>query len=94
MSRFLKEVFTVLVLEVLCFAGSLAAAKAIKSVSMNNQPYMVRSTFVDLNFDEFQYYPLIISMNMSDGSCNTIEYPFGQYVFLMKRKTYIWKYLI
>ena len=47
-----------------------------------------------MNFDEFHYYPFVISMNRSDGSCNTIEYPFGQHVFLMKRKTYTRKYLI
>ena len=94
MSGFIKEVFTVLVLVLLFFAGSMAAAKVIKCVSINNQPYMIRLTLLDLNFDEFHYYPFVISMNRSDGSCNTTEHPFGQYVFLMKRKTYTRKYLI
>ena len=31
-------------------------------VSMSNQPYMLRPTFIDLNPDELHYYSHIISL--------------------------------
>ena len=45
---------------------------------MHNQPCLVRPTLIDLNLDELHYYPLIISMIRCDGSCITIEDPFGR----------------
>ena len=40
---------------------------------MNNQQFMVRSTFIDLNFEEPHCYPFIISMSRCDGTSNTME---------------------
>ena len=39
---------------------------------------MVRPTLINLNPDELLYYPFVISMNKCDGSCNTVEDPFGR----------------
>ena len=44
---------------------------------MNNQPRLIRPALIDLNHDELHYYPFIINMNKGDGSCKTVEYPFG-----------------
>ena len=44
---------------------------------MNNQPCLVRVTLIDVNLDEFHYYSFVISMNRYDGSCSTVEDPFG-----------------
>ena len=65
-------------------------------------------TLVDFSFDEFQYYPLIISLGRCDGSCNTIEDQSShnykkrtchflwlwlvEYVFSIKQKMQIWTY--
>ena len=45
---------------------------------MYNQEQMIRSTFFDLNIDEIDYYPFIISMNMCDGNCNITQDLFGR----------------
>ena len=37
---------------------------------------MVKQTLIHLNPDKRHYCPLIISMNRSNGSCNTAEDPF------------------
>ena len=55
MSGFIKQRFMVLVLLLLCFGESLA----IKCVSNNNQPYLVRSTLIVLTLDELNNYPFI-----------------------------------
>ena len=38
---------------------------------------MARSTLIDLTTDQPPPYPFINSMNRSNGSCNTLEVPFG-----------------
>ena len=65
-------------LVLLCFAGSLAAAKTMKCVSINYQQYIVKPILFDLNTDELRSYPFIISMNRCDGNCNTTEDQFGR----------------
>ena len=74
MPGFIKQAFFILVLMLLGFRTSLA----MKCVSMNNQPCMVRPRFIDLNLDELHYYPFTISLGRCYGSCNTAEYPFGR----------------
>ena len=73
MPAFIKQMFIVLVLVLLCFGGSMA----INCVSMNNQPCMVRPTLVDLNPSELYYYPFTIIMDRCDGSCSTVKDPGG-----------------
>ena len=34
---------------------------------------MIRPTVIDLNSDEFKYYPFIISLNKCTGSCNVLS---------------------
>ena len=76
MSGFIKQTFIVLVPVLLYFGGSLALPNAMKCLSMNNQPYPVRPTLINMNLDELHHCPFIISMNRFDGSCNTIKNPF------------------
>ena len=57
--RFVKQGFIVLVL---CFWGSLG----IKCVSLNNQPSIDRSIFIELNPDELHFYPFMVSLNRCD----------------------------
>lgn len=42
---------------------------------MNNKSCIVRPTFIDMNPDEFYYYPFIISLDRCDGSCKAVEDP-------------------
>ena len=51
MSGFTRQTFINLVLVLLSFGGSLAAAKAMKRVSMNNQLCSLRPTVISLNLD-------------------------------------------
>ena len=74
MPGFIREMFIVLELVLFCYDGALF----IKCVSMNNQPCLVRPTLIDLNPDKHHYYPFIVSMSRCDGSCNTLEDPFGR----------------
>ena len=67
MSGFIKPASIVPMMALICSGGSLAAAKATKRKSMNNQSYMVRQTLIDLNFDELLYYSFIISINRCHG---------------------------
>ena len=82
MPGFIKQMVIALMLVLLCFGGSLA----IKCVSINNQPCMVRSILIDLNPNElfyyyycyyyyyyYYYYSLIISMKRCNGSYCTVE---------------------
>ena len=43
---------------------------------INNQPYMARPTYIDLNLLEFQCYSFIISLDKlgkCNGGCNSVE---------------------
>ena len=62
MPGFIKQAFIVPVLVLLCFVRSLAAAKAMKCVSMNNQPCMVRPMLTDLDLDELHYITIHSSL--------------------------------
>lgn len=71
MFEFTKQAFIVLVLMLWSFAGSIA----IKCVTIDSQPCMVRPKLIDFNPDEFHYYPCIIRMNWCNGSCNSADDP-------------------
>ena len=45
----------------------------IKCVSLNNRPCQARPKLVIMNSNEPLYYPFIVSVTKSDGSCNTID---------------------
>ena len=48
-----------------------------KFVSLNNQPWQVRSTFFHVNSNEPHYCPFVVSANKCSGSC-TIDDPSAQ----------------
>ena len=56
-------------ISLLSFSESLAT----KRLSVNNEPYMIRPTLVDLNPVELKYYPFIISLDKCTGSCNVFQ---------------------
>ena len=74
MIRLIKPMYIILVLVMLWFGGPLA----IKSISRNNQSFLVKPTLIDLNLGEIHSYPFLISMDRCDGSCNTVKNPFGR----------------
>ena len=55
MFKLIKQAFVAL----LTFTGSLAT----KCMSLNSEPYIIRSTVIDLNPVELNYYPFMISLN-------------------------------
>ena len=61
----IKEVPIVL----LSFSSSLAT----KCLSLNDEPCMVRPTLIDFNHVELKYYPLMISLDKRNGSCNVLS---------------------
>ena len=67
-----KQAFTVL----LSFSSSLARIAKVsdqtKCLSLNDEPYMVRPTLIDLNLVELKYYPVMISFDKCGGSCNVL----------------------
>ena len=58
-----------LIIVLLCFTQALAT----KCAFLNDKPYMVRPTFIDMNPVELKYYPFMISLNKCSGSCNVIS---------------------
>ena len=65
MFRLIKQVLTAL----LSFSGSLAT----KFVSLNNEPYMIRLTLIDLNPVELNYYPFMIVLDKFSKNCSSFE---------------------
>ena len=74
MLRFIMQMFIGLVLVLLFFDGSLT----IKCIPLSSQPCLVRVTVIDLNLDQVHYCQFVISMSRCDGSCNTLDDPFGR----------------
>ena len=77
MLRLIKQVFIAL----LSFSGSLTT----KSVSLNNEPCMIRPTLIDLNPVELNYYPFMISLD----KCREVVI-----LLRVKQKTWMLMYLI
>ena len=61
----IKQVFIVLL--------SLSVSLATKCLCLNDEPCMVRLTFIDMNLVELKYYPFMISLNKCTGSCNVLS---------------------
>ena len=75
MSSLIKQVLILL----LSFSSSLA----IKCLSLNDEPCMVRPTLIDLNTAKLKYYPFVISFK------NVMEVVMSycqKYVFQKKQK--------
>ena len=48
-------------------------ADLTKCLFLNDEPYMVRPTIIDMNPVELKYYPFMISLNKRIVSCNVLS---------------------
>ena len=78
----------------LSFSKSLARVAKVsdqtKCLFLNDEPFMVRPTLIDINPDELKYYPFMISLNKCTGRCNVLSPMCSK----KKQKKYILKHLI
>ena len=44
-----------------------------KCLFLNEEPWMVRHTIINMNSIELKYYPFMISLNKCTGSCNVLS---------------------
>ena len=65
MFRKIKQVFIAL----LNFSRSFAT----KCVSLDNEPYVIRPTLININPIQLKYYPFMISMHKYNESCNVVN---------------------
>ena len=72
------------------FSSTLACDQT-KRVSLNDDPFTIRPTLIDLNLVELKYYPFMFSLDKCSGSCNVLS---PKYVFLKKQETEMLKHLI
>ena len=81
MFRLIKKVFIVL-LSLIRLLASMVVSDYAKWLSLNNEPYMIRPTLIDLNHDEYKqgwcYYPFMVNWDRCNGGCNTIDDPSGR----------------
>ena len=68
MLSLIKQVFIVL----LSFSGSLAHDRT-KCLFLNDEPFMVRPTLIDMISAELEYYPFMISLNKCTESRNILS---------------------
>ena len=64
----IKQVFIVL----LRFSTSLVHDRT-ESLLLNDEPFMVRPTLIDLNPIKLKYHPFMISLDKCTGSCNVLS---------------------
>ena len=62
----------------LFIALSLSGPLATKCISLNNQPSLARHTLTYFNPDELHHHLFNVTLDRSDGSCNTISDLFGR----------------
>ena len=82
----IKQVFSAL----LNFSGSLAT----KCVSLNNESSIIRSTRIDINPIEFNYYPFMVSLNKCNESCAALDDVSSKNPFQPKQNIQMLEYLI
>ena len=80
------------VIVLLSFSSSLALVAKVsdrtKHLFLNDEPCMVRSTFIDFNPVELKCYPFMIILNRCTGTCNLLCSKIRvKYVFQKKQKT-------
>ena len=44
-----------------------------KRLSLNDKPFMIRPTLIDLNPVELKYHPFMTSLDQCNGSCNVLS---------------------
>ena len=69
------------------FDSNLLSVNPLECVSMNNQECKVRPKIVNPNSNEPVFYPISIKTRKCSGSCNNINDPYADCVFLMLLKT-------
>ena len=79
MFRFAKQIF----ISAVTFFTSLSSVNSLECISMNNQKCKVGSEIVNVNSKEPLFYPFSIKRSRCSGSCNNINDPYANYVFLM-----------
>ena len=52
---------------------SFRESLAMKCVSLNDEPCLIRPSLIDLNHDELKYYPFMINLDKCTGSCNVLS---------------------
>ena len=55
--------------------GALVSSNPFKCVSVRNQECKVRQAIVNINSNEFLFYPYSVLANKCSGSCNDINNP-------------------
>ena len=72
-----------------CNMSDLNSLNAIplKCVSVNKHKCIIRPEIVNINRNELLFYRYSIKINECSGSCNNINYPYSNYVFLILLKT-------
>ena len=69
------------------FNSSLAREPKIsdetKCLSLNDEPFMIRPTFISLNSVELKYHSFMITLDQCNGSCNLLS---QKKVFRKKQK--------
>ena len=82
MSLIFKLIMTVLILMIFIFSASFITT----FMSLNNEPWVIRPALIDLNSFEFIYYPLMISLDECNGSCNVVDDSSPKICLLSKTK--------
>ena len=83
MFGFVKRIF---LSAIMFFGCSLSNVNPLKCVSVNNQECKVKSEIVNINSNEPVFFPFSIKTSKSSGSCNNINDPYANCVFLMLLK--------
>ena len=79
----MKQIFV----STMMFFGSLSSMNSLECDSMNNQECKVRPEIVNVNSNEPLFYPFSIKTSKCSGSCNNINVPMQNCVFLVLLKT-------
>ena len=67
---------------------SFSESLATKCVSLDNEPCMTKSTLVDLNHIELDYYSFIMNLDKCNGSCHVADNLYT--MFQVKEKSRFW----
>ena len=60
------------------FGGNVLNVNSLQCVSMNNQECKIRSEIININTNEFMFYPYSIKINKCKGICDTINDPYAK----------------
>ena len=75
MFGFIKKVFVV---AKTFFNFNPLNVNSLECVSMNNQECRTRTKIININNNEFVFYPFSIKVNKCSGSCNKINDPYAK----------------